>query len=276
MLKIDAHQHFWQYHPVRDSWITEDMAVIRRDFMPVDLQPVLKRNGIDGCITVQSDQSEAENEFQLANAAQHGFIKGVIGWVDLQSDDIDARLEKLKQHPKLKGFRHVLQGETDRALMLKPAFMRGVQALATYNYTYDILIFPDQLYYADELVRRFPDQRFVLDHIAKPDIKNGQIKEWETAIRQLAQSVNLHCKVSGMVTEADWLNWKPEHFTPYLDVIFNTFGSERVMFGSDWPVCQVAGGYDRVVELMANYTSALSAQEQAQFWGGNAIKFYQL
>jgi len=276
MLRIDTHQHFWQYDPLRDGWITDDMAAIRRDFMPADLAPILKTNGLDGCITVQSDQSEAENEFQLANAQHHDFIKGVVGWVDLQAGNIEARLEKLNQHPKLKGFRHVLQGEADRALMLKPAFLNGIKALAKYNYVYDILIFPDQLPYSIELVNQFPDQVFVLDHIAKPPIKAGEIKDWAQHIKLLAQSQNVYCKVSGMVTEADWHNWQPADFTPYLDAVFNAFGAERVMFGSDWPVCQVAGGYERVLKLVANYTAQLSAGEQQYFWGQNAIKCYHL
>ncbi|MES2454339.1 MAG: amidohydrolase family protein [Bacteroidota bacterium] len=276
MLKIDAHQHFWKFDEIRDSWISAEMAVIRRDFMPADLKPLLEANGIDGCVVVQSDQAPAENEFQLQNAADHEFIKGVVGWVDLQSEDIEAELTRLSAFEKLKGFRHILQGEADRALMLKPAFLNGISKLKGFGFTYDILIFPDQLKYAAELVSLFPDQPFVLDHIAKPDIKGQILEGWEKDIRDLAKVDNVYCKVSGLVTEADWANWKPEDFKPYLDVIFEAFGPERVMYGSDWPVCLLAGSYAQVKELVNQYVSKFSDEEQDLFWGGNAIRFYNL
>lgn len=276
MLKIDAHQHFWKFDKVRDSWINEEMAVIRRDFLPGDLKTVLDANGIDGCVVVQSDQTPAENEFQLHNAAEHDFIKGVIGWVDLQSDSIETELQQLSQFGKLKGFRHILQGETDRALMLKPAFLNGISKLKGFGFTYDILIFPDQLKYAAELVSQFPEQLFVLDHIAKPDVKNQSLAGWEADIRTLAGYKNVYCKVSGLVTEADWNSWKAEDFQPYLDVVFKAFGIERLMFGSDWPVCLLAGSYTQVKALVGQYVSKFSKAEQAMFWGGNAIEFYKL
>jgi len=276
MLKIDAHQHFWKFDEIRDSWISAEMAVIRRDFMPADLKPLLEANGIDGCVVVQSDQTPAENEFQLQNAADHDFIKGVVGWVDLQSEDIETELTRLSAFEKLKGFRHILQGEADRALMLKPAFLNGISKLKEFGFTYDILIFPDQLKYAAELVSLFPDQLFVLDHIAKPDIKGQILEGWEEDMRDLAKFDNVYCKVSGLVTEADWANWKPEDFKPYLDVVFEAFGPERVMYGSDWPVCLLAGSYGQVKELVNQYVSKFSDEEQGLFWGGNAIRFYNL
>jgi len=276
MLKIDAHQHFWKFDEIRDSWINADMAVIRRDFMPADLKPLLVANGIDGCVVVQSDQTPAENEFQLQNAADHDFIKGVVGWVDLQSEDIEAELARLSAFEKLKGFRHILQGEADRALMLKPAFLNGISKLKEFGFTYDILIFPDQLKYAAELVSLFPDQLFVLDHIAKPDIKGKILEDWEEDMRNLAKFDNVYCKVSGLVTEADWANWKSEDFKPYLDVVFEAFGPERLMYGSDWPVCLLAGSYEQVKELVNQYVSKFSDEEQGLFWGGNAIRFYNL
>lgn len=276
MLKIDAHQHFWKFDEIRDSWINAEMAVIRRDFMPVDLKPFLETNGFDGCIVVQSDQTPAENEFQLQNAADHDFIKGVVGWVDLQSEDIEAELARLSAFEKLKGFRHILQGEADRALMLKPAFLNGISKLKGFNFTYDILIFPDQLKYAAELVGLFPEQLFVLDHIAKPDIKGQILEGWEEDMKDLAKFDNVYCKVSGLVTEADWANWKSEDFKPYLDVVFEAFGTERVMYGSDWPVCLLAGSYAQVKELVSQYVSKFSNEEQDLFWGGNAIRFYNL
>ncbi|WP_375436055.1 amidohydrolase family protein [uncultured Hymenobacter sp.] len=275
-MKIDAHQHFWQYDPVRDAWINSEMAAIQRSFSPADLKPLLDRNGFEGCVVVQSDQSEAENAFQLANAAQHSFIKGVVGWVDLQADNVGERLAYYRQFDKMKGFRHVLQGETNRALMLLPDFQRGIAALQQHGFTYDLLVFPDQLGYARELVANFPNQPFVLDHIAKPNIKAQQLNGWEQDLCALAAHENVWCKVSGMVTEAHWKQWQPQDFQPYLEVVFEAFGSARVLFGSDWPVCEVAGGYDAVVNLVQQYVATLSAHEQALFWGENAVAFYKL
>lgn len=276
MLKIDAHQHFWIYDPVRDSWINDDMAVLKADFMPQQLLGLLQQHYFDGSVVVQSDQSDTENLFQLSNAAENPFVKGVVGWVDLRAADVGERLEELSGYEKMKGFRHILQGEQDRALMLKPEFVKGISKLKQFNYTYDILIFPDQLKYAAELVSKFPDQPFVLDHIAKPDIKNGTTADWKKDILALAKHENVSCKVSGMVTEADWKNWKASNFEPYLDIVFEAFGIERLMYGSDWPVCLVAASYAQTLGLMETYTAKLSVNEQELFWGGNAVKFYNL
>lgn len=276
MLKIDAHNHFWKFDPVRDNWITEEMSAIRRDFMPPDFLPVLQQHGFDGCIAVQSDQSEKENDFQLQNAAQHDFIKAVVGWVDLQSPQVAERLAYYQSFPAMKGFRHVLQGEPDRALMLKPAFKHGIGLLEQYGFTYDILIFPDQLKYAEELVTAFPRQKFVVDHIAKPDIKTGGSSKWKKEIRALAEHDNVFCKISGMVTEADWKKWKKEDFTPYIDTVVEAFGTHRIMHGSDWPVCQVAASYGKMLEIVSGYFSKFSATEQAAFFGGNACSFYNI
>jgi L-fuconolactonase len=276
MLKIDSHQHFWTYNEEMTGWITPEMAVLRHDFMPDDLAPVLKESKIDGCVVVQVNQSKEENVFQLNNACSNDFVKAVVGWVDLQAADINEQLQELSIHDKLKGFRHILQGEQDRAMMLKPAFLNGIKALAKHNFSYDILINQDQLKYIPELVAKFPDQRFVLNHIAKPNIKEIDIDEWATGIKALGKFENLFCKVSGMVTEADWTSWKPGDFEPYLDVVFETFGSKRLMFGSDWPVCLLAADYANVVSLAESYVSKLTSNEQSLFWGGNAIEFYNL
>lgn len=275
-MKIDAHQHFWQFDAVRDSWINEEMAVIRKDFLPHDLLPILQANGLDGCVTVQSDQTEAENVFQLQNANNNPFIKGVVGWVDLQSDEVEDRLAFYSQFNKMKGFRHVLQGEAKRDLMLQPKFLNGISKLEQFGFTYDILIFPDQLPYIPEFVAAFPNQKFVINHIAKPDIKNKNIASWQNDIEAVAVFENVSCKISGMVTEADWQLWEPADFTPYLDVVVNAFGTSRVMFGSDWPVCLVAGGYKKTLDIIDNYFASFSATEQAQFFGENAIEFYSL
>jgi L-fuconolactonase len=275
-MKIDAHQHFWIFDPVRDNWIDDSMAAIRRDFLPADLKPILDKHYFDGCIAVQADQSNAETAFLLKLATENDFIKGVVGWVDLRAQNIEEQLADYNSSTKLKGFRHVLQGEADRALMLKPAFMHGIKELERYNFTFDILIFPDQLVYAEELVRAFPYQKFVIDHIAKPYIKKQEIAVWAKNISAVAKYENVWCKVSGMVTEANWKNWQEADFTPYLDVVFEAFGTKRLMFGSDWPVCNVAGGYDSMIGIVQHYTSKLSLAEQADFWGNNSMAFYNI
>jgi L-fuconolactonase len=276
MPQIDAHQHFWKYNPVRDNWITDDMSVIRKDFLPEDLGSILKQYDLDGSVVVQSDQSEEENAFQLSNADQHEFIKGVVGWVDLRAADVEERLAYYSSFKKMKGFRHVLQGEQQRDMMLTPGFMNGISKLRQFGFTYDILIYPDQLKYIPQFVSAFPDQKMVIDHIAKPNIKEKSIASWKKGIEALARYKNVYCKISGMVTEADWHNWKPEDFTPYFDVVVNTFGVTRIMYGSDWPVCLVAGGYDKMLNIVKNYFSSYSKNEQALFFGGNATQFYDL
>lgn len=275
-MRIDAHQHFWIFDPVRDSWIDDSMRNIQRDFLPTDLKPILSENGFDGCIAVQADQTEAQNGFLLDLAKKNTFIKGVVGWVDLQSDNLEERLDFYAEEPLIKGFRHVLQAEAQRDFMLRPAFLNGIGLLEKHNFTYDILIFPDQISYSTKLVKAFPNQKFVIDHIAKPDIKNQNIDTWKKDIQAMANHPNVFCKVSGMVTEADWRNWKPEDFTPYLEVVFEAFGVSRLMFGSDWPVCNVAGGYQKSLSILTNYTTKLSRNEQEQFYGGNASSFYNL
>ncbi|RZK61656.1 MAG: amidohydrolase [Hymenobacter sp.] len=275
-MKIDAHQHFWHYEARRDAWITPDMAAIRRDFGPADLQPLLARHGFAGCVAVQASQTEAETDTLLAHAAAHPFIRGVVGWVDLQAPAVAERLAHYRQFGVLKGFRHVLQGEADRALMLTPAFRRGLAALGPLGFTYDLLILPDQLGYARQLAADFPNQPFLLDHLAKPPIRSRAVADWAAGVRALAAQGNTWCKVSGLVTEAAWDTWQCADFRPYLDVVFEAFGPGRVVFGSDWPVCNVAGGYAAVVDLARHYLAAFSATEQAQFWGGNAAAFYSL
>ncbi|SRR5258706_779084 len=276
MLRIDSHQHFWKYDPVRDSWINDDMAVIKKDFLPQDIVPVLRQNSLDGSVLVQSDQSEAENEFQLNNALQHDFIKGVVGWIDLQSPGVEDRLSYYSQFKKMKGLRHVLQGEKDRAFMLRPAFLKGISLLQRYNFTYDILVFPDQLKHVLDFVKKFPDQPFVIDHIAKPYIKDKQINEWKKDMEVIAARKNVYCKISGMVNEADWKHWKKEDFTPYLETVTQAFGTDRILFGSDWPVCLVAASYKEVIGIVMDFFSSFSKNEQELFFGGNAIKFYNL
>ncbi len=277
MLKIDAHQHFWQFDPIRDSWITNEMSVIKRDFLPADIKPSLTRNEIDGTVLVQTCQDESDNEFMLKLAEQNSFIKGVVGWIDLQATNAEERLNYYYTNfPKLKGIRHVVQGEPDDRFMLGKKFRQGISLLKQFGFTYDILIYPKHIKYASELVSEFPDQKFVLDHIAKPFIKTGEIEAWKNDIIDLAQYRNVFCKVSGMLTEADWYKWRTSDFTPYLEVIFNAFGTNRLMYGSDWPVCLLAGAYSRSLEILQIFSSRYSQQEQELFFGGNAVRFYNL
>lgn len=275
-MRIDAHQHFWKFDPVRDGWITDDMSVLRRDFLPGDLQPLLQQNNFDGCVAVQADQSEEETCFLVDLAKDNAFIKGVVGWVDLQADDIEERLKYFRQHEVVKGFRHILQGEKQRDLMLYAGFKKGIALLEQFNFTYDILIFPDQLKFANQLVRSFPRQKFIIDHLAKPYVKTKQIVEWKKEIVQIAQYENLYCKISGLITEADWHSWKEKDLIPYLDVVVEAFGSNRILFGSDWPVSLLAGSYEKIVRLLSDYFASFSKAEQDQFFGKNAIQFYNI
>jgi L-fuconolactonase len=273
-MTIDSHQHFWTFDPIRDSWITDDMSDIQRNFYPEDLQPTLQQNNIDACVAVQADQSLAETRFLLDLANKNDFIKAVVGWIDLQADDIDEQLAAWKAEKKLAGFRHVLQAEPDEEYMLRPNFLRGISKLKNHGFTYDILIFPKHLITTQKFVATFPDQPFVLDHIAKPYIKAGLIDEWKRDIVALAKFENLQCKVSGIITEADWKNWTYEQIKPYLEVVFDAFGADRIMFGSDWPVCLVAGEYAQVKGIIETYTADFSATEKAKIFGQNAARFY--
>lgn len=275
-MKIDSHQHFWKYDPITYSWIDDDMAAIRRDFAPDDLKPLLAECGIDGCVIVQADQSEADNDFQLNHAENHDFIKGIVGWVELKGKNIEERLEYYSQFKKLKGFRHVLQDDVSKYLMRQTDFLNGVSLLNKYNFTYDVLVKPGQMEFALEFVAQFPDQKFVLDHIAKPFIKDQIITGWDKDIVALAKFDNVQCKISGMVTEADWENWKSSDFTPYIDTVVNAFGIDRVMYGSDWPVCTLGGTYSEVYGIVQDYFAGYSEAEQAKVFGQNAIGFYSL
>jgi L-fuconolactonase len=273
-MKIDSHQHFWKYNPERDTWITDEMSVIQRNFYPEDLITVLQKNGIDGCVSVQADQSLEETQFLIDFAEKNDFIKAVVGWIDLQAEDIEEQLAVWKSKKKLAGFRHVLQAEPDIDYMLRPQFLRGIKALLKNDFTYDILIFPKHLSVAQKFVSHFPDQAFVLDHIAKPYIKAGLIDDWKKDIEDLAKFENVQCKISGIITEADWGKWTYQHIKPYLDVVFESFGTDRVMFGSDWPVCLVAGEYAQVKAIVETYTKDFSTSEKSKVFGINAAKFY--
>jgi len=274
-MRIDAHQHFWKYEPAQYPWIRADWP-IRRDFFPPDLQPLLAKAGLNGCVAVQARQSLEETRWLLSLTTEHSFIKGVVGWVDLRSDYVHDQLAQFAHHPCFVGVRHVVQDEPDESFMLRPGFLRGLACLQDFDLAYDILIFARQLPAAIQLVKRFPNHRFVVDHIAKPQIAAQRLSPWTEHIRQLAQHPNVTCKVSGVVTEAHWKNWKQRDFTPYLDTVFEAFGPTRIMYGSDWPVCLLAASYERVYDLAAAYCSRLSASEQRQVFGATAVGFYRL
>jgi len=275
-MKVDSHQHFWQYDPARYPWITDEMGVLKRDYLPGDLLPEMRANGIDATVAVQADQSERETGFLLDLAARHDFIAGVVGWVDLRNPEVEQRLEHFSQFPALRGFRHIAQSEPDDRFLAREDFVRGVAALGRFNFTYDILIYPKHLPAARDLVEKLPDQAFVLDHIAKPLVKTLQMDAWAAGIRALAANPRVFSKLSGLITEADWRTWRPTDFKPYLDVVFEAFGADRLMFGSDWPVCLLAGSYAQVTELVADYLVGRPAAELEKIFGGNAVHFYRL
>lgn len=273
-MTIDSHQHFWRYDAARDGWITNSMSVLKRDFLPKDLEGECNANGIDATIAVQADQSEAETLFLLELAEGSKRIAGVVGWVDLRSPRVEERLQFFSQHKRLRGFRHIAQAEPDERFLVSRDFTRGIARLREFGFTYDILIYPRQLSAAIELVSQFPEQRFVVDHMAKPEIKARSREPWATRMRTIAQNSNVYCKLSGLVTEADWHHWKPEDMIPYLDVVFEAFGPKRLMFGSDWPVCLLAAGYGHVKQLVESYVEVNAAEHKHDIFGGNAKRFY--
>jgi L-fuconolactonase len=275
-MRIDAHHHYWQYDPKVHAWISEEMAPLRRSFLPSDLAPLLKQSEFSGAVLVQVMQEEAENEWFLELAAQHSFIRGVVGWVDLQAADVAERLARFAAHPLFKGVRHQIQGEPDPGFMQRPAFRRGIRALEQAGLTYDFVIFPHQIPEAIALADAFPNQRFVLDHLGKPPIRTREWELWAKQIMALGQRANVYAKVSGLVTEADWHTWQPADLKPYLQTALDAFGPDRLMFGSDWPVCLLAAHYEDVLRVAEDFFASLSAEEQNKVFGLNAIQFYQL
>ena len=275
-MKIDSHQHFWRYDAVRDAWITDSMAVLKRDFLPEHLAAELAANGLDASIAVQADQSESETMFLLGLAEKNKSVAGVVGWVDLSSPRVGERLEHFSHSSKLRGFRHIAQSEPDDRFLAGENFVKGVAQLRAFGFTYDILIYPKQLPAAIELATRLPEQRFVVDHLAKPEIKSGKTAPWAAHMKEIAQNKNVFCKLSGMVTEADWKRSKADDFKPYLNVVFGAFGAERLMFGSDWPVCLLAATYRQVKQLIEEYVKGFSQSDKEGIFGGNAARFYGL
>src|SRR6266581_1442876 len=276
MMRIDAHQHFWVYDQREYAWIDDSLASLRRDFLPNDLKPELERNGFQGSVVVQARQTLEETRWLLELAMDASFILGVIGWVDLRSPDVRSQLEAFAGNPKLVGIRHIAQSEPNDRFLLQPEFLQGISLLEEFDLAYDILIYPKHLPVAAEFVRRFPRQRFVLDHLAKPEIARGEIRAWSRGIRELAAAPNAVAKLSGLVTEAGWRKWTPDEMRPYLDVAFECFGPGRLMIGSDWPVCTLAAGYGRTMSLVTQYLEGRPAAERDAVLGGNAQAFWKL
>ncbi|MCX2838689.1 amidohydrolase family protein [Salinimicrobium sp. MT39] len=274
-MKIDAHQHFWQYDAEKYSWISDEMAVIRKDFSPEDLEPLLSKRGFSGCVAVQADQSEAETEVLLKMAKKHDFIKGVVGWVDLGSPEVEERLKHYSKNTFLKGIRHTVWDEKGE-FMMSSEFQHGISFLANLGLTYDILVFDYQLGGAVELVKAFPRQKFVLDHMGKPQISGKPDKQWVEQIQQLASFPNVWCKISGLVTETPDFSWKTPDFFPILEVVIDAFGVDRLIFGSDWPVCLSAASYSEVNGIIEKFFSSYSKEDKEKIFGKNAAEFYNL
>jgi len=272
---IDSHVHFWKFDPIRDVWITDDMTVIRKDFLPEDFSLNLNENRIDGCIAVQADQSDAETAFLVRLAKENPFIKGVVGWVDLTSDNIEELLKNYKSEKLIKGFRHIAEGE-EIGFLLQNNVLNGISKLHQYSYTFDILLKQDQHSDAVKLSEKLPNQPFILDHCGKPDLKTNDLKDWKSNISELAQNPNIYCKISGLLTQGNWDNISEKSIFENLDFIFSQFGIKRVVFGSDWPVMLLGGNYALWLELIAKYVSQFSKEEQELFFYANAVKFYQL
>lgn len=272
---IDSHHHFWNYDPVEYDWIDENMKIIRRSFLPGDLKAEIDLAGVDGVVSVQARQTVEETDALLTYANENGFIKGVVGWVPLAEPTISETLDRYNDAKKLKAVRHVVQGEA-KGFLDGEAFNQGIEKLRKHNLVYDVLIFERQLEESIRFVDRHPDQAFVLDHIAKPQIKIDQLEPWKKNIQELSKRDNVTCKISGMVSEADYDNWTEDQLHPYLYTILEAFGPDRLMFGSDWPVCLVACGYKRWHDIIRKFIAPLSEYEQGAIMGGTAIRAYNL
>jgi len=275
-MNIDSHQHFWKYDRAQHVWMTDAMDVLRRDYLPGDLEPLLQAAGFEGTVAVQARQMVEETEWLLGLAKQYDFIKGVVGWVDLRSPKLREQLEKVTADPKLVGVRHVVHDEPDDDFMLRPAFREGIAQLAEFNLTYDLLLFPRHLPVAVKLVREFPERPFVVDHLAKPAIRDVGVSPWQEDLRRLAEFPNVCCKLSGLVTEAKWKQWQAGDFHRYLDIVIAAFGTDRVMIGSDWPVCTLSGDYASTMRIVTDYAQQFSAPVRNAILGGNCARFYHL
>ena len=275
-MMIDTHHHLWKYKPKDYGWMDDSMAVLKHDYLPEDLALELQNSGISGTVVIQARQSIDETRWLLELADENSFIKGVVGWLDLRSPDLEKQLMNFAAHPKLVGVRHVIHDEPDDDFMLGADFMKGIAQLEAYELCYDLLLFPRHLSRAVKLVRTFPNQHFVLDHLGKPQIKAGKIERWKNDIARLAGYPNVWCKLSGMVTEADTESWTYEALLPYMEVVMNAFGPERILLGSDWPVCRLAGEYSEVLNVVHEFIKSLKNSDQEKILYRNAVDCYQL
>ena len=275
-MRIDAHQHFWQYSAKEYGWINNSMKKLKKDFLPEDLYPLIIDLEINGTIVVQARQTLEETKWILQLSNRYDYIKGVVGWVDLCNKNLPIQLEQFAKHSKLVGVRHVIHDELDDNFMLRRDFINGIHELSHYDLSFDILIFSKHLQVTLDFVERFSDQRFVLDHLGKPFIRDRVLNPWKEKIRQLAEFPHVYCKLSGMITEADWYNWKSIDFRPYLDTVFEYFGTKRLLMGSDWPVCTLAGTYYQVYDIVLEYLKPYSNEERAGILGNNALSFYKI
>lgn len=274
-MRIDSHQHFWKFDPKRQDWITKSMKPIRQDFLPEDLKSHLDSFLLDACVAVQAEESNSETEFLLDLAEQNEWISAVVGWMDLADPDLDQKLEKYQPKNKLKGFREVLQSKEPH-YFLRKEFIQGLKTLYKKGYSYDLLLYYHQLPAIFELIKKVGEQRLVIDHLAKPPIQSGRWKEWRRSLKPLAERDYIYCKLSGMVTEANWEDWSYEDLLPYMEISLELFGPERLLFGSDWPVCLLAGEYEQVYGVIENFTDSLSTDEKALIFGKSAQEFYQI
>lgn len=272
---IDSHVHFWKFDPIRNAWITEDMNVIRQDFLPKDLYLHLNENQVEGCIAVQADQSDEETSLLLNLAKENTFIKGVVGWIDLTSEKLEESLKNYQSENLIKGFRHIAEGEKIEFL-LQENVLNGIKKLHQFNYTFDILLRQHQLSDAVKLSEKLPDQPFMLDHCGKPDLKTNDLKSWKENISELARNPNVYCKISGLLTQVNWNSIDEKSIFETLDFVFSQFGINRTVFGSDWPVMLLGGNYKLWIELISKYMSQFSKKEQELFYSGNVIQFYNL
>ena len=274
-MTIDSHQHFWQYKSDKQVWISEDMNQIRRDFLPADLEKIYETNKVDGCIAVQADESWNETEFLLDLANKNDFIRGVVGWIDLKSKNLEDQLHNARKHIKLKGFRSVIQGKPDDAYFTNKSFKEGLKVLGRFNFKFDVLVYHDQLPAANKFMDQFPDQHFILDHAGKPAIRAKEIKKWKEQVKIMSRNPLIYCKLSGLITEAEWKNWRYDDIKPYLEIAAEYFTTSRICFGSDWPVCLVAGTYEEVIGIMKKFLEQVNSEEKEKVMGINALQFYQ-
>lgn len=275
-MRIDSHQHFWQFNSTKHFWIDESMQAIRKSFSPNDLQKEIVSVGIEGTIAVQADETEKENSYLLNLSDENDFVKAIVGWIDLKALDAIERMQYWKKYEKIKGFRCIMQGQEDSSYLTNKDFLENIKKLAPYGYTYDLLVYHHQFPSLIKFVEKLPDNRLILDHLGKPDIKNKNIKDWKANLKILAQHPSIYCKLSGMITEADYGRWTYEDLKPYLEAAAEYFGVDRICFGTDWPVCLLAGSYTQVYEIIDKFSNQLSTDEKNKLLGLNSMKFYTI